>query len=390
MTEQNKVLFTLLPTHQGDNIGVATLNKPQALNALDGDMVALLIPQLLAWQGDKSVCMVVLHSDLDKAFCAGGDVVAMHNAIVTEASQEAPQALQDFFREEYRLDYLIHTYIKPILVWGHGIVMGGGLGLMAGGSHRIVTENSRIAMPEVSIGLYPDVGGSYFLNRMPLGSGLFLGLTGANINATDALYCQLADYFMPQDNKQRLFDKLVAADWQGQSPANHHILDAICLNLQDKHLLPLGHLEAQQPMLTQLASFSDVSTTVNHILALESADDQWLARAQKTLAAGSPISMHLVFEQLQQGATLSLADCFRMELAMSCRCGEVGEFQEGVRALLVDKDHQPHWLYSNVEEVPANVIASFFASRWVTQEHPLANFNLNFSPSLTAEGLKNN
>lgn len=373
MSQADKVLFELLPSNKGYQIGIATLNKPQALNALDSDMIQLLMPQLLQWQTDPSVCMVMLDSQLDKAFCAGGDVVAMYHAMANNCSEHAPALLQDFFTHEYQLDYLIHTYAKPIVVWGHGIVMGGGLGLMAGASHRIVTASSRIAMPEISIGLYPDVGGSYFLNQMPKGCGLFLGLTGASINAADALYSGLADYFIPQLSKQVFLAQLVAADWQSQAQANHILLDELCAAVQNKQDMPAGQLVKHQAILEALANINDVSKACQLILAQDSNDDTWLMKAQRTLQAGSPITKHLVMEQLKRGAQLHLADCFRMELGMSCRCGELGEFQEGVRALLVDKDNAPQWLYQDVDAVPANIIDSFFTSSWPAGSHPLAD-----------------
>ena len=381
MTDKHSVLFSTLDTDNGKQIAIATLNKPQALNALDLDMIELLLQQLLRWQQDDNICMVLLHSELDKAFCAGGDVVAMYKAMVAaqQAGQSglAPQLLVDFFSREYQLDYLLHTYSKPVMVWGHGIVMGGGMGLMAGASHRIVTETSRIAMPEITIGLYPDVGGSYFLNRMPKGCGLFLGLSGASINATDALYCQLADYFIACEHKASLLAKLQQANWQSQAQANHVVLDDICEQLQALELAPKGKLAGYQSELTQLAAHTEVSRAVQQILALDSQQDPWLAKAQKTLQAGSPVTMHLVFEQLKRGQQLSLADCFRMELVMSCYCGQFGEFQEGVRALLVDKDFQPKWRYSGPDMVPADVVEAFFTSPWSATAHPLAQLGVN-------------
>jgi enoyl-CoA hydratase/carnithine racemase len=380
MSEQHKVLFDVISGQNGFGIAVASLNKPKALNALDSDMIALLTRQLLAWKNDASVSMVILDSQLDKAFCAGGDVVAMHTAMSENQSEQAPPALQDFFTTEYQLDYLIHTYEKPILVWGHGIVMGGGLGLMSGASHRIVTETSRIAMPEISIGLYPDVGGSYFLNKMPAGCGLFLGLTGASINAADALYCELADYVIPHANKAAFIKRLREADWQSDPKVNHLMLFALCRESEDKNVLPKSNLVIYQSLFTDLAAYATVSEVQQHILAMDRSEDNWFSKAQKTLKAGSNITKHLVFEQLKRGRDLSLANCFRMELGMSCHCGTTGEFQEGVRALLVDKDNHPQWLYPSIEAVPLDVIEGFFNSPWSAEQHPLATLGASTGP----------
>lgn len=367
------VRFTEIDTQNGKKIGHATLNKPAALNALGIDMIELLGPQLEAWQSDDDIACVVLDGEGDKAFCAGGDVVAMYKAMA-EMPGQMPPSLERFFTEEYKLDYLIHTFSKPVVLWGNGIVMGGGLGLMSGASHRIVTESSRIAMPEITIGLYPDVGGSWFLNKMPGGSGMFLGLTGASINAADALYIKLADHFVPHDQKAEFISSLGSINWGNSQSLNHEKLTDLCCQYhnQFKAQLPQGNVQSHQSVLDDLTNAGDLEQIVDAILSHDGGDDKWFRRAQKSLASGSPITMHLVYQQLKRGAGLTLADCFRMELNMSCRCGEIGEFQEGVRALLIDKDNTPAWHFSSLKVVDSQVIDSFFASRWNDSEHPLA------------------
>jgi enoyl-CoA hydratase/carnithine racemase len=377
MTELAKVVCAELPCDNGRFIGHVSLHKPTALNAIDSEMIALLNEQLQRWQHNPAICMVLLDSQSDKAFCAGGDVVAMYHAMQAhdKNSDEVPAALAHFFTHEYQLDYLIHTYPKPILCWGHGIVMGGGLGLMSGASHRIVTQTSRIAMPEITIGLYPDVGGSYFLNKMPAGCGLFLGLTAASLNAADALYCNLADYYLPHETKDAFLTVLQKADWHMAADQNHVLLTQLCQH-QANHVsedTSPALLPAMQSKLEALAQCDDLRSAVKQILAWPSDGNSWLSKAQATLTAGSPISAHLVFEQLKRAATMSLADCFKMELIMSCRCGMLGEFQEGVRALLVDKDREPSWLYATLEDVPQTCIESFFTSPWGEGKHLLTN-----------------
>lgn len=380
-SENAPVMFDELITACGFKIGHATLTKPAALNALDLPMIRLLTPQLEKWQKDPKIAMVFLDGSGDRAFCAGGDIVSMYKSMQQAATNKGlaktshALALQEFFTEEYQLDYLIHTFSKPVLVWGNGIIMGGGLGLMSGGSHRIVTETSRIAMPEISIGLYPDVGGSYFLNQMPAGNGLFLGLTGASINATDALYSHLADYFVPHDAKATLFSKLLSANWQ--EGLLQQTLSSICDDFHSLHIgqLPQGNLLENQDWLTNLANQNDVVTAVNYILSANAADNKWLDRAQRTLSSGSAITANLVFEQLRRGQNMTLAECFQMELGLSCQCGEFGEFQEGVRALMIDKDNQPNWRHQSVEQVPQATIDYFFADIWSQSAHPLAQLN---------------
>lgn len=367
------VIFQERTTKNGMKIGHATLNRPSALNALNMDMIQALMPQLLAWQQNADICMVILDGAGEKGLCAGGDVVAMHNAMASNP-KAMPDSLQCFFTEEYKLDYLIHTYAKPFVVWGGGIVMGGGMGLMNGASHRIVTDTSRMAMPEINIGLYPDVGGSWFLNNMPPGCGLFLGMTGASMNAADALYVNMADYFIPNDLKNQWLVSLDELPWSKDGAANKNQLSVLCADLHQQHqaLLPQGKVQALQDKLSPLASETTAAGVEKRILALNASDDKWLDKAQKTLQTGSPISANLVFKQLHNGQSMTLAQCFNMELVMSCRCGEFGEFQEGVRALLVDKDHQPNWRYPTIESVPNEIMVWFFDSPWQENEHPLS------------------
>jgi enoyl-CoA hydratase/carnithine racemase len=374
------VLFDLLPCEHGKQIAVARLNKPEALNAIDLDMVNLLLIQLQAWQADKDVAMVVIDSQGDKAFCAGGDVVSMYHAMQQQAggrnkahqsSQSAiPAMLERFFSQEYRLDYLIHSYRKPILLWGNGIIMGGGLGLMAGASHRIVTETARIAMPEVSIGLFPDVGGSWFLNRMPEGCGRFLGTTGASIDAADALYVGLADFHIAHDKKAVLLDSLKSLQWQADENHNHRLVSDICANFC-KSELPLGNVQTHQQLLSYLNKFESVEQYIAALEKIDSTDDKWISKAKVSVNYGSPITLHLVHQQMLRAAKLTLSECFQMELILACRCATFGEFQEGVRALLIDKDRQPSWAFKQVCDVDEETITGFFKSPWNENAHPL-------------------
>jgi enoyl-CoA hydratase/carnithine racemase len=202
---------------------------------------------------------------------------------------------------------------------------------------------------------------------------LFLGLTGAFINAADALYSNLADYFVPHDAKVTLFTRLLAASWQ--EDLLHQTLSSICDDFHTLHIgqLPQGNLMAHQDWLTSLATQSDVVQAVNYIQSTNADGNKWLSKAQKTLSAGSPITAHLVFEQLRRGKNKTLAECFQMELGLSCQCGEFGEFQEGVRALMIDKDNQPNWRFKSVDQVPKASIDYFFENIWSQGTHPLAH-----------------
>ena len=372
------VLFQELTAANGKIIAVATLNSARSLNALSGEMIDVLYPKLLQWRQNDEVSVVFLQGSGEKAFCAGGDIVHMYNAmkesIKTDGENDYSIGLEEYFTKEYQLDYLIHTFDKPFVVWGNGIVMGGGLGMMVGASHRVVTETSRIAMPEISIGLYPDVGGTRFLNNMPESCGLFLGLTGASINAADAKYSKLADYFILSDKKENFIEQLKTINWGNTVALNYEKLTNMMLNeeLNSNNKLPVSQLKTQKALIAHVMNHDNIVDIVNAIVTVE-VEDKWFNRAQQSLKHGSAVSGHIVYRQLQQGGNLSLADCFRLELNLSVKAGKYGEFVEGVRALLIDKDNQPKWKFTSVEKVDQKVIEWFFEPKWSAQEHPLAS-----------------
>lgn len=366
------VLFDELETINGHKVAVATLNSEKSLNALSLDMVERLYPKLQQWANDDQVAMVMLQGAGEKAFCAGGDVVDLYKASVDLGKGNYAPEVETFFTKEYQLDFLIHTYQKPILLWGHGIVMGGGLGLMAGASHRVVTEKSRIAMPEITIGLYPDVGGTYFLNRMPDGCGLFLGLTGASINAADAMHVNLADHCLLSDSKTQLLDTLINTPWSKDAEQNHKSLTSLLMELDAASDMPASNIQNHKELISSLANSERVQSAVINILD-EQSEDKWFVRAQASLKHGSALSAQLIFEQLKTGKNLSLAECFKFELGLSVHCAAIGEFTEGVRALLIDKDNTPKWLFDNVTDVDQGLITTMMTSPWQNNNHPLAN-----------------
>ncbi|XAW87402.1 enoyl-CoA hydratase/isomerase family protein [Vibrio sp. CDRSL-10 TSBA] len=351
-------------------IGVATLDNPASLNALSYNMLALLFDQLLRWQHDDNLVCILLEGGGEKAFCAGGDVRTMHNVMRDKSDEEVQAFCTEYFSLEYQCDYLIHTYTKPIIAWGDGIVMGGGMGLFMGCSHKVVTPRSRLAMPEISIGLYPDVGGTWFLNRLPPGIGLFLGLTGASVNAIDAIDIRMADYLLHYQDRSPLLSVLQALDWQGNHRAQvSRVLDELAAKDGDD-----GVSSQLLPYLAKIQSASKADTLTQvceQILAIEG-QDKWMDTARRNLAAGSPISAHICYRQITQCQKLSLADCFRLELSLSVRSGLLGEFQEGVRARLIDKDGEPHWTFKSVASVDDAVIDQLFTSLWPAEIHPLA------------------
>lgn len=364
------VLFDTLATRSGLHWGIATLNAPAALNALSPPMVAALAAQLARWAADPQVAGVLLQASGDKAFCAGGDLRHMHTALVG-GSGDPVAAVQDFFSTQYALDHAIHTYPKPLLCWGHGIVMGGGLGLVAGASHRVVTPGSRLAMPEVSIGLYPDVGGSWFLGRMPGRIGLFLALTGAPLNATDALFCGLADHALPHADKGAVLQALAQAPWTQDAQHNRAHLSRLLAQQAAAAPLPASPVRTHFDQLQQLMAGDDLLDIDARLRSLQT-DDPWLASAAGTYAQGCPTSAALAFALWQRCRHLSLADVFRLEHTVSLGCCAHPNFAEGVRALLVDKDRNPRWSPARLADVTPAWVAAHFQPRY-PGTHPLAS-----------------
>lgn len=366
MPEQ--VAYQELDTACGRRIGVATLDAPKTLNSLTLDMVDSLLARFGEWQTDDDICAVVLRGNGEKAFCAGGDVQALHRSATENPGGPCSYA-ETFFEREYRLDFLLHTFAKPVLCFGHGIVMGGGLGLFAGCSHRIVTERTRVAMPEITIALYPDVGGSWFLNRMPGKTGLFVALTAASLNAADMLYAGMADHYLPSDQLDNLLQSLQAATWDGQDATT--VVDAtISVATAGAEPDKPAALQQHRALIDSLCAGDSLSAVVTAILA-DTTDNAWLQKGRDALRGGSPIAAHTIWEQLRRSAKFSLAEVFQFELMLSTNVVRYPEFAEGVRALLIDKDRTPAWRFASVDEVPAELIDTLFTPPW--DDNPLAD-----------------
>ncbi|PPT67144.1 enoyl-CoA hydratase [Xanthomonas arboricola] len=381
LPEEAPVLFEQRDCADGHRIGIATLNSPRTLNGLSLQMTRLLDAQLRIWAEDARIVCVVLRGAGEKAFCAGGDLHGLyqsmraHREAVPDAQQRRAQPQGNahaaaFFEEEYRLDHRIHTYPKPLLCWGHGIVMGGGIGLMSGASHRVVTERSRLAMPEISVGLFPDVGGSWLLRRVPHGAGLFLALTGAPLDASDAIYAGLADVRLEHAQYAAVLDALDAHAWTGDADEDRAQLGAFLHGIAQP--LEPGPLQVHAALIAQLVAGQTLQEVVAAILALQS-EDAWLQAARATLAAGAPGSARLAWELQRHPGTGTLADTFRTEYVVALHAAAHGDFAEGIRALLIDKDRTPQWQPAALEQADAQWAAAFLQLPWPPARHPLAD-----------------
>jgi enoyl-CoA hydratase/carnithine racemase len=245
------------------------------------------------------------------------------------------------------------------------IVMGGGMGVFAAGSYRVVTEKTRLAMPEITIGLYPDVGGSYFLNRMPGHTGLFLALTGASFNAADALYLGLAEGFVEHQYAGEVLNALTETVWStGVAENQERVFDLMATFVaRSKAAMPAGNVEAAASEIAQLCSVDDDLTVINTIIAAQS-DNPWIQKAAATLASGSPLSARLIAEQIRRCRGISLKAAFQAEVLLSTAIIRRPEFAEGVRALLIDKDKNPAWQHASPADVPQDLIDQHFTAPW--------------------------
>ncbi|KAI9535066.1 hypothetical protein NQZ68_007154 [Dissostichus eleginoides] len=332
--------------------GVITLNRPKALNALNMPMVQHIYPQLKKWESDNETDIVIIRGAGGKAFCAGGDIRA-----VTEAGKVGAPLAEDFFREEYTLNHAIGTCRKPYIALIGGITMGGGVGLSVHGRFRVATEKTLFAMPETAIGLFPDVGGGYFLPRLQGQLGLFLALTGFRLKGRDVQRAGVATHFVESEKIPELEKELVDL----KSPSAEDV-SRVLDSYQNQSALGADKpfvLEQHMSDIDRLFSSSSVEGIVQNLKA----DGSEFANTQaKTLSRMSPTSLKITYRQLQAGAALSLQDVLVMEYRLSQACMRGSDFYEGVRSVLIDKDQNPKWNPSTLEEVSEESVEQCFSS----------------------------
>lgn len=336
MSEEAEVLF-----EKRGVAGIITLNRPQALNALTLNMVRLIHPKLREWADDDAVQCVIVEGAGDRAFCAGGDIRALH-----DWGRAGDRSAIDFWREEYLLNTYIKRYPKPYIALMDGINMGGGVGLSVHGSHRVATERLTFAMPETGIGLFPDVGGTYFLPRCPGETGLYLGLTGARLKAADAIFAGIADCYVPSAKLGELKDRLA-----GGAPVRTALGEVAV----EEGPAPLRDIQKDIS-----AHFSKGS--VAEILASLRADgSEWAVQTADTIEAKSPISTLVAFRQIREGAALDFEDCMKLEFRLTNRFATGHDFFEGVRAVVIDKDQSPKWNPARLADIDAAEVDRYFA-----------------------------
>lgn len=328
------------------HLGFITLERPQSLNALNLPMITALHEILKKWRYDSNVHAIIVQGQGERAFCAGGDLRSVY-----EAQQRNDSQFHDeLFRKEYTLNLEIARFPKPYLSFIHGFAMGGGLGLSVHGSHRIVTENVQLAMPETKIGYFPDVGASYFLNKAPGALGMYLALTGNSIGMSDSLYAGLATHFVPQARHSQVIEALFNID-----ASQHRNIDEILESYAEK--FPESPLQAHQVKIDSLFHHSRLEEIFH---ALESDQSSFSQDILRTLKMRSPTSLKITFELLKRNKGKSLDEAIETEFQLSQVFIKNHDFFEGIRALLIDKDQKPVWSPATIEEVDFSIIDSYF------------------------------
>ncbi len=351
-----------------NHVGVITLNRPKALNALSHGMMQRFMPLLDRCEQDAGIKAVLIRGTGPKAFCAGGDVVAVVNS-----AREGTSLQRDFFADEYRVDYRLHRFPKPVVAFMHGIVMGGGMGLSQGATLRLVTDTTRIAMPETRIGLIPDVGATHFFGHMPAPLALYLGLTGVTVQATDALFVGFADAHAAVALPDELDAALMNITWGSDVLASlrRSLVRADATDIES------ATLPALCPAIYR---HFDPALSIAGVMASLSAESrpnciEWARSTLELLRTRSPLMLAVCREAVLRGRRMSLAQSFRMEYDLVMQAIACGELQEGVRAFLIDKDQVPRWNPPSVEQLASAHLAPFFKAPEpsANSTHPLAS-----------------
>ncbi|PRG18380.1 enoyl-CoA hydratase/isomerase family protein [Burkholderia multivorans] len=356
-----------------NRIGFLELNRPKALNALSVGMIRTMQQALDAWRDDPDVVAVVVHSPHPRAFCAGGDVRFFHDAW----QRGDRDAVDTFFIEEYTLNHAIFTYPKPYIALMHGVVMGGGMGISQAARHtgglRVVTDSTKMAMPETRIGLFPDVGMSWFLARTPGMIGRYLAVTGATLDAAGARAAQLADVYVPDAALPALIDALKGTRFDDGAQAVACVADAAAAH----KVVPTPDTSAladARAAIDRHFAQPDIGAIVASLEAEQdcAAVDGWVEKATHAMRSElSPLSMAVSLEVVDRARGATMAECLRRDLDLTRSTFARGDVIEGVRALIVDKDHRPAWRFKSIADVDRADVLAMFDSPWTPDTHPL-------------------
>jgi enoyl-CoA hydratase/carnithine racemase len=332
-------------------------------------MIHGLRERLSAFASDDEVVAVLIRGAGERAFSAGGDIRSLYQSVTSGSRMH-----EEFIAYEYPLDYFLHRYPKPYVALLDGITMGAGMGIAQGARFRLVGARTRLAMPEVAIGFFPDVGGGYFLSRLRGALGPYLALTGVPLGARDAIWSGLADAYLAPDAAMRLVPSLLTLDWSGEPGA---CIDAVVRSLATEAPAPAGQAASLDALLPAIDTHfgGDSVTDILDSLQGETRPEfaAWATETRALLLRRSPTMLCVSLEQLRRARTSTLADCFRMEFDLAHHCFAHGDFVEGVRAVIVDKDNAPQWRPGRIEDVSAAAVAAMFQADPSRLDHPLAN-----------------
>ena len=349
------MIFQLHKRISGDFLAEVRM-EDKNLNALSLELTQQLKSKLLSWKQDSSVRAVFIHSNNKKAFSAGGDLKDLYRSMC-EAEKEGEdlgKAVEPFFKTEYMLDRLLYDYPKPVVAWGEGLIMGGGLGLFLACSHPILTESTLLSMPEIKIGFFPDVGGSYFLSRLPDNLGLYLALTAYRLQAREASYLQLSDLYFLNNKKQQVFQFLIEGNFK-----NSQDLSSKLLGLTKDKPPSQNWLESNKETISSLIDHDNFFDVYKSFENWKPQDDQ-AQEHQNTFLKSSLFSGAVIFEQMKRARQKNLDEIFEMELVLAKQMARRGDFKEGIRALIIDKTHQPKWKLSNISSLSWESVREVF------------------------------
>lgn len=364
-------------------------------------MINLIDDIFARWQADDSIVAMVMRGAGDRAFCAGGDIRQLYNSMTLAQTDDsdvpAYEYADAFFSAEYSKNYRVHLLGKPLIAWGHGFVMGGGLGLFVGANHKVGTENLKLAWPEINIGLFPDVAGSYYLSRLPAPLGHWMGLTGSQMNAIDCQQAGLINYCLPNHSLEQLIVDLCQQPWQRNKAMNNQFVRQLLQKTEresDYEMFPASNYQPAKAAIEAIfdgvqsrrdLTFKDnkkalelvhqrfTASRLSEVDEVCEGHSAWFNKGRDNFLAGCPATAHLVMQQLQFGRKMTLKEVAMWELTIAMQSVRHPDFAEGVRAMVVDKDYEPKWQHESVADVPEEWVKGFFEPLWNRGEHPFSD-----------------
>ncbi len=381
-------------THDGvHKIGIMTLNSANTMNAVDLEMVNLIDDVIAKWQANDDIVAMVMHGAGDKAFSAGGDIRKLYGSMQAKGDEHLKYA-DSFFIGEYSKNYRVHRFGKPLIAWGNGFVMGGGLGLFIGASHKVGTETLKLAWPEIRIGLFPDVAGSYYLSRLPFPLGHWMALTGSQMNAIDCKQAGLINYCLANSDFSNLIEQLCQQSWQSNKAMNNQYVRELLqsFEVQTHTPFPVSNYNDNKADIAALFSVVNTESSADnkqtHVVSIAdnkqllenvaatfsqiSSDNEWFIQGRNNFYNGCPATAHLIMQQLLIGKNMTLKEVVQWELIMALQSVRHPDFVEGIRAMVVDKDFKPNWQHKSVAEVPVEWVEGLLKSLWQDGEHPFS------------------